>query len=73
MFGRRVKLPIDIRYEPVTKSSNPATKDYLNELKDRMEKTKELVEKHTGKAKDKHKMYYDRKANAVKISVGDTV
>ena len=32
MFGRRPKLPIDIQYELVTESSNPATKDYLNDL-----------------------------------------
>ena len=38
-----------------------------------MDKTKEIVEKHTGRAKDKNKKFYDRKAKAVQISVGDTV
>ena len=52
MFGRKVKLPIDIQFERITEEiSNTSAKDYITELKERMEETKEIVEKHVSKAK----------------------
>ena len=74
MFGRKPKLPIDVQFEKVTEEiTNKTTREFVADLKDRLEKTRQVVEQHTDKAKRKQKRYYDRKATAVKLAIGDKV
>ena len=74
MFGRRPKLPVDIEFEKaIDDSTTKTTKEYISDLKNRMDRTREIVERHVQKAKGQNKKYYDRKAKGVKITCGDTV
>ena len=74
MFGRKPRLSIDIEFEKITEDGHTkSTKDYISELRDRIERTKKIVESHVGKAKEKQKKYYDRKVRGVQLSVGDHV
>lgn len=62
MFGRSPRLPIDTMFQNAKKqnSSTRTTRKYINELKESMERTREIVEQHTDKAKDKQKKQYDK-------------
>ncbi|XP_053380153.1 uncharacterized protein LOC123561773 [Mercenaria mercenaria] len=74
MFGRKPKLPIDATFEKAREdSTRKPTQEYINDLKERTEKTRKIVESHIDKAKSKQKKYYDRKAKAAQISKGDKV
>ena len=74
MFGRKPRLPIDIEFEKITEDGHTkSTKDYISELRDRIERTKKIVESHVGKAKEKQKKYYDKKVRGVQLSIGDHV
>ena len=73
MFGRRPKLPIDIMFEQIIENQNRTTKEYVEDLKDRMETTRKLVQNHLDKAKEDQKNYYDQKARAAKLYSGDRV
>lgn len=75
MFGRRPKLPIDSVFESARQetSGNKATREFLKDLQQRMQKTREIVREHTEKSKSKQKKFYDRKAKAVNIVIGDKV
>ena len=74
MFGRKPKLPIDLEYENVREENqSKSTKEYINNLKDRLEQTRKILESHTEKAKNKQKKYYDKKARSVELFVGDRV
>ena len=75
LFGRTPRLPVDVlfqnaRQESVTPES---TKQYLEDLQNRLEKTHRIVVEHTEKSKKKQKAYYDKKAVSVKLSPGDKV
>ena len=74
MFGRRPKLPIDSVFETaMDSSSNRTTVEYLEDLKNRLKTTQELVKQHSDKPRLKQKYQFDKKANAAKITVGDKV
>ena len=75
MFGRRPKLPIDATFETGSecRTSTKDTKEYLDDLKQRIRATQEIVMKHTEKAQMKQKGQFDKKAKASKITVGDRV
>ena len=74
MFGRKPKLPIDRKFESALEDETSLSMDeYLVELKNRIKHARDTVERHVVKAKDKQKKFYDRKAKACKIRVGDTV
>jgi len=74
MYGRKPKLPIDAAFESVTDSgSKGSTREYIENLQNRMQKTQEIVQKHMEKAKSKMKYHYDKKAKAAIISEGDKV
>ena len=63
MFGRKPKLPIDLEYECVSgESQAKSTKEYINDLKDRLEQTRKILELHLCKAKQKKK-FMTRKPN----------
>ena len=73
MFGRKAKLPMDTRFEQVTEYRSKETKEYIDDLKLKMEKTKEIVQGYVIKAKAKQKKYYDMKARAARVEKGDKV
>jgi transposase InsO family protein len=69
MFGRKPKLPIDLTFEKAKDDDiqNNNTNDYIEELKERMEKTQQIVKKHMEKAKVKQKEYYDKRQKLSKL------
>jgi hypothetical protein len=74
MFGRKAKLPMDTKFEQVTSEfKTKETKDYIEHLKMRMKRTREIVEQYVENAKGKQKKYYDMKARAARVQVGDKV
>ncbi|XP_053373989.1 uncharacterized protein LOC128546734 [Mercenaria mercenaria] len=75
MFGRKPKLPIDAVFETsdIEQPTSKTTKDYIQNLKKRMQTTQEIAKKYTDKARAKQKKQYDKKATASRISVGDKV
>ncbi|XP_053372981.1 uncharacterized protein LOC123532109 [Mercenaria mercenaria] len=75
MFGRKPRLPIDSMFEKAKEdtSINKTAQEYIEDLKERMNKTRQIVEKHMDKAKEKQKKYYDMKVRGANIEVGDTV
>ncbi|XP_053404817.1 uncharacterized protein LOC128558704 [Mercenaria mercenaria] len=74
MFGRKPRLPIDTLFEQANDSLvNKGTKEYIMDLKEKMLKTRRIVDEYVSKAKKKQKKYYDTKAKAARIEVGDKV
>ena len=73
MFGRKPKLPIDSLFEQVMDNNTKSTKQYIDDLKQRMETTRKIVEKHLESSKERQKNYYDQKAKAAKLAKGDRV
>ena len=74
MFGRKPKLFIDAVFEKANPDSNQKSfSEYIADMQCRMQKTRDIVEKHIDKAKFKQKSVYDRKAKAAKLEVGDRV
>ncbi len=77
MFGRKAKLPIDIRFEAAYSCSGSATtkatEEYIEDLRDRMAAAQRIAKQHSEDSQRKQKRYFDKKARASQISVGDTV
>jgi len=74
LFGRKPQLPVDVTFGKV-KDNNPSntTREYIEDLQERMAKAHQIVQENTSKSQVKQKKYYDRKAKTVKITVGDKV
>ena len=53
--------------------NNKTTKEYVEDMKERITRTQAIVHKYTEKARNKPKTYLDKKAKAAKISKGDRV
>ena len=73
LFGRKPKLPIDSAFEQVLENTDKAATEYLEDLQEKMQRTHQIVLQHREKAQMKQDKYYNQKAKAVKISVGDKV
>lgn len=73
MFGRKPRLPIDSVFEQARKPVNKSSSEYIEDLRERMLKTRQIVQEHVSKAKARQKKYYDFKARAAKIIPGDKV
>ena len=75
MFGRKPKLPIDSAFQSPMEGSYSSndTKKYLEDLRDRIQTTQNIVKKYTKKAQVKQKEQFDKRAKASKIVVGDRV
>jgi len=74
LFGRKPKLPIDVAFEQANeRSTNKTSREYLQDLQERMVKAHKIVQENSGKAKAKQKKYYDKKASSTKIEIGDRV
>ena len=74
MFGRKPRLAIDAMFEDVKQAEDKqTTEEYIVELRNRMQRTQEIVEKHIENAKKKQKKYYDQKVKGAKLDIGDQV
>ena len=76
MFGRKPKLPIDSVFEQTNRDNSSKSshcREYIEDLKNRMMKTRQIVEEHVNKAKDRHRHHYNIKTKAVKVDIGDKV
>lgn len=75
MFGRKSRLPLDCMFEAayVGSSSTKNTREYMDDLKKRMETTQKIVKQWTEESQKKQKIQFDKKAKAAKITVGDKV
>lgn len=73
MFGRSQRLPCDIMFKTNRENEQETTSEYLCRLKERLNIARNLVKINSEKVKEKRIQYYDRKAKATKIDVGDTV
>jgi hypothetical protein len=73
MFGRAPKLPTGSIFDTEIETNNRSTKEYLQELKHRLKETQDIVNKFSDQAKTRQKEFYNRKAKASKLKVGDIV
>ena len=61
MFGRKPRLPSDVKFDKAFDNNySKSTKEYLEELQERIVLYQEIVSKHTQKAQEHQKSYYDR-------------
>ncbi len=75
MFGRKPKLPLDTMFEAafIGTPSSKNTRDYIQDLRERMSTTQEIVKKYTEASQKKQKTQFDKKAKASRVTVGDKV
>lgn len=74
MFGRKPRLPAEAAFGLENSEENKKNyNEYILDLKNRMEKTFDIVQKAAEKSRTKHKVQFDKKANANKLHVGDHV
>ncbi|KAH3701078.1 hypothetical protein DPMN_076062 [Dreissena polymorpha] len=66
MFGRTPKQPIDSLFEAVDidRKTNQASKEYLDQLRNRLKHSHEVAKQYADTARDKQKSEYDKKAKA---------
>eukprot|EP00731_Ephydatia_muelleri_P014212 Em0007g1522a len=70
MFGREVKLPIDYRSNPIEQTTLP---EYVQKLKDGLEKAYFLVREQCESEHKKQKSIYDEKVHDKPFNCGDLV
>lgn len=74
MFGRKPRLPIDVAFGLENNEENKENyNEYILDLKNRMEKIFDIVQKAAEKSRTKQKVQFDKKAKAHKLNVGDHV
>ncbi|KAH3885049.1 hypothetical protein DPMN_009036 [Dreissena polymorpha] len=73
MFGRTPKLPIDAMFEEPETNNNKLNQEYVCDLKERMSKAREVASRFIENAQTKQKKYYDNKAKATRLNIGDNV
>ena len=74
LFGREPKLPIDVAFgidKDVPNSQSYS--EYVTDLQNRIKESFEVVNRNANKAREKQKAYYDLKARAAKLELGDRV
>ena len=61
MFGRKPRLPSDVKFDKAFDNNySKSTKEYLEELQERIVLYQKIVSKHTQNAQEHQKSYYDR-------------
>ena len=74
MFGRHPRLPVDLAFGLDIEPSKPkSTLQYTKSLWDRLKQAYELALGQVRKSQTHQKSYYDKKARAAVVSVGDRV
>ena len=72
MFGREPKLPVDIAFGLENGKQTSKTR-YIEDMKERLQKSYQLALKSAQRAKDRQKQHYDFKTRGAKIEEGDRV
>ena len=74
LFGREPKLPIDAAFG-INKDvpNSQSYSEYVTDLQNRIKESFEVVNRNANKAREKQKAYYDLKARAAKLELGDRV
>lgn len=65
MFGRKPKLPIDSMFESAMEEPNNT--EYVQDLKRRLQFSKDIVSKHLEAAREKKKLHFDKKAKHLRL------
>ena len=74
LFGREPKLPIDVAFGLDKEVPNSQSySEYVTDLQNRIKESFEVVNRNANKAREKQKAYYDLKARAAKLELGDRV
>ena len=75
MFGRKPRLPIDAMFSEAREDAqlNKNTEEYIEDLRNKIKKTREIAETFMAKAKKKQKYYYDQKLKGNSLDIGDQV
>lgn len=73
MFGRNPRLPIDVVFGLVDTEEEQSYTKYIQELKEKLKYSFELASESARMAQSKQKKYYDMKARAAVLEVGDRV
>lgn len=75
IYGRSPKLSIDSVFQPIIEKTNEiqTPKPYIEQLRENMKITQDIIRKHTDQARIKQKSNFDRKAKASQLATGDTV
>ena len=72
MLGREIEVPLDVITEPPP-DSPPLTTEYALALQQRLLGAHELARRHLGKAAERQKRNYDKRASSKPFQVGDSV
>jgi transposase InsO family protein len=74
MLGREVRLPAQIMYSAPSNAENfPSYSNYIEKLKERMERAHELAREHLQRAAKKQKENYDAKCLIYSYTAGDLI
>ena len=73
MFGREVRLPIDVMYGTPTGEPPASTNQYAQSLRNRLEKAYRQIRSHTKLMQKRQKEVYDRHLEGSPYQVGDSV
>ena len=75
MLGREVRLPYEITLNSSIKKSSESTAygDYIESLRNQMEKAHDMTRKYLQSNAKRHKVIHDTKLNAQNYQVGDQV
>ena len=72
MLGREIEVPLDVITEPPP-DSPPLTTEYALALQQRLLGAHEFARRHLGKAAERQKRNYDKRASSKPFRVGDSV
>ena len=73
MFGRQPRLPIDVEFGLESEEVQKSYTDYVKKMQERLEHAYKLADDHISKHQAQGKRFYDKKARAATVRVGDRV
>jgi transposase InsO family protein len=73
MFGREPRLPIDHKFGLVGNSEELSYKEFVEDLRHRLEESYKIARSNIGKAQGTSKKRYDQRVRGNKLDIGDKV
>lgn len=73
LFGRNPRLPVDVIFGLIDPEENRSYSNYVQHLKERLNDSFKLASTAARQAQNKQKKYYDLRARAAVLDVGDRV
>ncbi|GLV33385.1 uncharacterized protein CBL_20131 [Carabus blaptoides fortunei] len=73
MFGREIRLPIDVQYGLPPNMSCTSDQTYIRKLRASLDKAHETMRERLNAAHQRQKAYYDKKVKFINYAVGDTI